>query len=31
MKRANKLSDKMSDINSKNKDFQDIVTKAKAC
>ena len=30
MKRANKLSDKMSDINSKNKDYQDIVTKAKA-
>ncbi|XP_046641641.1 dystonin-like isoform X5 [Daphnia pulicaria] len=30
MKRANKLSDKMSDINSKHKDYQDIVTKAKA-
>lgn len=30
MKRANKLSDKMSDISSKHKDYQDIVTKAKA-
>ncbi|XP_059350790.1 microtubule-actin cross-linking factor 1, isoforms 1/2/3/4/5-like isoform X2 [Daphnia carinata] len=30
MKRANRLSDKMTDINSKNKDYQEIVTKAKA-
>ena len=30
MKRANKLSDKMSDISSKHKDYQDIVTKAQA-
>lgn len=30
MKRANKLSDKMSDISSKHKDYQDVVTKAKA-
>lgn len=30
MKRANKLSDKMGDIGSKQKDYQDAVTKAKA-
>lgn len=30
LKRTNKLSDKMSDIGSKQKDYQDAVTKAKA-
>ena len=30
MKRANKLSERMGDIGSKQKDYQDAVTKAKA-